>query len=46
MKLTTHLRPVPTSIMHADIPPLPNTHSLRGAQLKKHRNDFIFYLIR
>jgi len=28
--------------MSGPTPPLPNTPSWRGAQLKKHRDDFIF----
>jgi len=28
--------------MRAAIPPLPNTPSWRGAQLKRHRNNFTF----
>jgi hypothetical protein len=35
MKLTTHLHLVPRSRVHGDIPPLPNTPSWYGAQLKK-----------
>jgi hypothetical protein len=43
MKLTTHLHLVSTSRMRGAIPPLPNTPSRRGAQLK-HRDNFIFTL--
>jgi len=34
MKLTTHLRLVPRSRIRGAIPPLPNTPSWPGAQLK------------
>jgi hypothetical protein len=39
MKLTPHLHLVPRSRMHGAIPPLPNTPSWRGAQLK-HMDNF------
>jgi hypothetical protein len=38
---TTHLHPVPRSRMRGPIPPLPNTPSWRGAQLKR-RDNFTF----
>jgi hypothetical protein len=41
MKLTTHLHLVSRSRMRGAIPPLPNTPSWRGAQLK-HRDNFTF----
>jgi hypothetical protein len=43
VKLTTHLHLVPRSRIHGAIPPLSNTSSWRGAQLK-HR-DFTFTFI-
>jgi hypothetical protein len=41
VKLTAHLHLVPRSRMRGAIPPLPNTPSWRGAQLK-HRDNFTF----
>jgi hypothetical protein len=41
VKLTTYLRLVLKKKMRGAIPPLPNTHSWRGAQLK-HRDSFTF----
>jgi hypothetical protein len=41
MNLTTHLHLVPRSKNEWRLPPLPNTPSWRGAQLK-HRNNFTF----
>jgi hypothetical protein len=41
VKLTTHLHLVPGSKKRGAIPPLPNTPSWRGAQLK-HRDNFTF----
>jgi hypothetical protein len=44
MKLPAHLYLVPKSNTRGAIPPLPNTSSWRGAQLKKkkHRDNFTF----
>jgi hypothetical protein len=46
VKLTTHLRLVPKIRMHGDIPPLPNTSSLRDATLSigKILQFFTFYI--
>jgi hypothetical protein len=41
VKLTAHLHLVTRSRIHGDIPPLPNTSSWRGVQLK-HRDNFTF----
>jgi hypothetical protein len=45
VKLTTHLHLVPRSKMLSAVPPLPNTPSWRGAQLK-HRDYITFTLNR
>jgi len=42
-KLTTHLHPVPKLRMRGAIPPLSNTSSWCGSQLKKHRDNFTFF---
>jgi hypothetical protein len=44
MKLTTHFHLVPRSRKRETIPPLPNTLSCRGAQLK-HSDNFTFAFI-
>jgi hypothetical protein len=42
VKLTTQFHLAPGSRMPGAIPPLPSTTSWRGAQLKKHRDNFTF----
>jgi hypothetical protein len=44
VKLTTHLYPVPRTIIRGAIPPLPNTPSWRGAQLRKAQRQLHLYL--
>jgi hypothetical protein len=43
MKLTIHLYLVPMSRMREAIPLLPNTPSWRGAQVKKHRDNYFIF---
>jgi hypothetical protein len=44
-KLTTHLHLEPRSRIRGAVPLLPNTPPGRGAQLKKHRDNFTFTLL-